>query len=141
MNMDEIAKALSNNRSLYVLRSRLRSPSLMMLSDRNAENATLFYDIENERLTLYDVTSTSICVVPLRRTHSFPLDLAPSALCTLAMLNPNLTNLRLDFCGCMDDTVATACVGLAAKLSGAMTNRPTFGGSQCAVTAARLYFS
>lgn len=108
MNMDEIAKALSNNRSLYVLRSTLWLPSLMMLSYRNAENATLFYDIENERLTLYDVTGTSICVLHLRRTHSLPLDLTSSALCTLAMLNPNLTHLRLDLCGRMDDTVATA---------------------------------
>ncbi|RPD55372.1 RNI-like protein [Lentinus tigrinus ALCF2SS1-7] len=71
MNMDQIAKALSNNRSL------------------NADNATLFYDVENEHLTLYDVTN-----------------LTPSAFCTMAMLNPNLTNLRLDFCGRMDDTVA-----------------------------------
>ncbi|TFK80509.1 RNI-like protein [Polyporus arcularius HHB13444] len=71
MNMDEIAKALSNNRSL------------------NAENAMLFYNVENERLTLYDVTN-----------------LTPTAFCTMAMLNPNLTSLRLDFCGRMDDTVA-----------------------------------
>ena len=35
-------------------------------------------------------------------------DLTPPALCTLASLNPNLTNLRLDFCGRMDDTVASA---------------------------------
>ncbi|KAI8974163.1 RNI-like protein [Trametes punicea] len=73
MNLDEIAKSLARNRSL------------------NAENATLFYSVENERLTLYDVTN-----------------LTPPALCTLASLNPNLTSLRLDFCGHMDDTVATA---------------------------------
>ncbi|CDO77781.1 hypothetical protein BN946_scf185041.g13 [Trametes cinnabarina] len=72
MNLDEIAKALAKNRSL------------------NAENATLFYNVENERLIMYDVTN-----------------LTPPALCTLASLNPNLTNLRLDFCGHMDDTVAS----------------------------------
>ncbi|KAH9923728.1 RNI-like protein [Epithele typhae] len=71
MNMDEIAKALANNRSL------------------NAENVMLFYNIENEQLTLYDVTN-----------------LTPPALCALASLNPNLTSLRLDFCGRMDDSVA-----------------------------------
>ncbi|KAH9857413.1 RNI-like protein [Lenzites betulinus] len=73
MNMDEISKALAKNRSL------------------TAENATLFYNIENERLTLYDVTS-----------------LAPSALCTLGSLNPGLRILRLDFCGHMDNTVMSA---------------------------------
>ncbi|KAI0697087.1 RNI-like protein [Cerioporus squamosus] len=73
MNMDEIAKALSNNRSL------------------NAENVMLFYDVENKRLTLYDVTN-----------------LTAPAFCTMAILNPNLTSLRLDFCGRMDDTVADA---------------------------------
>ncbi|KAI9066899.1 RNI-like protein [Trametes sanguinea] len=73
MNLDEIAKALAKNRSL------------------NVENAPLFYSIENERLTMYDVTN-----------------LTPPALCALASLNPNLTNLRLDFCGHMDDTVANA---------------------------------
>ncbi|KAI0628900.1 RNI-like protein [Trametes polyzona] len=73
MNIDEISKALAKNRSL------------------NPENAPLFYNVENERLTLYDVTN-----------------LTPPALCTLASLNPNLRNLRLDFCGHMDDTVASA---------------------------------
>ncbi|KAI0669355.1 RNI-like protein [Trametes maxima] len=57
----------------------------------NEENARLFYSRENERLTLYDVTN-----------------LAPQALCTLAYLNPGLADLRLDFCGHMDDTVASA---------------------------------
>ncbi|KAI0365137.1 RNI-like protein [Pilatotrama ljubarskyi] len=73
MNMDEIAKALAKNRSL------------------TADNAMLFYNAENERLTLYDVTN-----------------LTPPALCTLASLNPNLRDLRLDFCGRMDDTVMSA---------------------------------
>ncbi|OBZ75286.1 DNA repair protein rhp7 [Grifola frondosa] len=73
INMDEIAKAISKNRSL------------------TAQNAPLFYDIENTTLTLYDVTN-----------------LAPPALCTLASLNPNLTRLRLDLCGRMDNSVAAA---------------------------------
>ncbi|KAI0823776.1 RNI-like protein [Trametes gibbosa] len=73
MNVDEISKALAKNRSL------------------NAENATLFYNIENERLTLYDVTN-----------------LTPPALCALGSLNPGLRNLRLDFCGHMNDTVMSA---------------------------------
>lgn len=41
INKDELAKALSRNRSL------------------TAENAHLFYDTQNTKLTLYDVTSTS----------------------------------------------------------------------------------
>lgn len=36
------------------------------------------------------------------------LDLTSPALCTLASLNPNLTTLRLEFCGRMDDTVVQA---------------------------------
>ncbi|KDQ59948.1 hypothetical protein JAAARDRAFT_127128 [Jaapia argillacea MUCL 33604] len=50
------------------------------------ENAHLFYDVQNTNLTLYDATK-----------------LTPPALSTLAMLNPNLTHLRLDYCGLMDD--------------------------------------
>ncbi|KAH7906208.1 RNI-like protein [Hygrophoropsis aurantiaca] len=46
------------------------------------ENAHLFYDISNKSLSVYDATN-----------------LTPSAFTTLAMLNPNLTTLRLDFCG------------------------------------------
>ena len=40
INLDEIAKALARNRSL------------------TPQNAPLFYDIQNTRLTLYDATST-----------------------------------------------------------------------------------
>lgn len=42
INMDEIAKSLSKNRSL------------------TAESAQLFYDAQNTQLTLYDVTSKFI---------------------------------------------------------------------------------
>lgn len=35
-------------------------------------------------------------------------DLTPPALCTLAALNPNLTSLRLDFCGRIDNSVIAA---------------------------------
>lgn len=52
------------------------------------ENATLFYDTRNTTLTIYDGTK-----------------LEPPALTTLALLNPNLTSLRLDFCGYLDDAV------------------------------------
>lgn len=37
--------------------------------------------------------------------HLSSLDLTPPALCTLAALNPNLTTLRLDYCGRMDNLV------------------------------------
>ncbi|KAH7097597.1 RNI-like protein [Auriculariales sp. MPI-PUGE-AT-0066] len=52
------------------------------------ENAQLFYDVQNKQLTFFDATK-----------------LEPPALCTLASLNPNLTHLRLDFCGRMKDVV------------------------------------
>ncbi|KAH7918589.1 RNI-like protein [Leucogyrophana mollusca] len=64
VNMDEIAKALAKNRGL------------------TPENAHLFYDVQNKKLSLYDATN-----------------LTPAAFTTLAMLNPNLTTLRLDYCG------------------------------------------
>ncbi|EKM54908.1 uncharacterized protein PHACADRAFT_259073 [Phanerochaete carnosa HHB-10118-sp] len=73
MNVDQIAKAIAKDRSL------------------TAENATLFYDVQNTNLTLYDATN-----------------LMPPALCTLASLNPNLTSLRLDFCGRMNNAVLAA---------------------------------
>ncbi|KAK7060603.1 UV-damaged DNA-binding protein rad7 [Paramarasmius palmivorus] len=53
-----------------------------------SENAHLFYGAENTSLTLYDVTK-----------------LSPPAMITLSQLNPNLTTLRLDFCGQMSDAV------------------------------------
>ncbi|KZT18911.1 RNI-like protein [Neolentinus lepideus HHB14362 ss-1] len=68
MNLDEIAKSISRNRSM------------------TSENVQLFYDVQNVRLTLYDVTN-----------------LTPQAFGSLAMMNPNLTSLRLDYCGRLDD--------------------------------------
>ncbi|KZO92412.1 RNI-like protein [Calocera viscosa TUFC12733] len=53
----------------------------------NASVAPLFYDITNENLTLYDCTA-----------------LESSGLIALANLNPNLVNLRLDFCGRVEAT-------------------------------------
>ncbi|KAF7361740.1 Dna dependent atpase [Mycena venus] len=53
-----------------------------------SENATLFYGAENTKLALYDATN-----------------LSPDGFSTLGHLNPNLTNLRLDFCGPLNDTV------------------------------------
>ncbi|KAG9317975.1 RNI-like protein [Chiua virens] len=67
VNKDELAKTLARNRSL------------------TAENAQLFYDVQNKRIRLYDATN-----------------LAPPALTTLASLNPNLTHLQLDYCGRID---------------------------------------
>lgn len=71
------------------------------------ENAHLFYDVENTKLTLYDVTSKQhfqsyprICFANVYRG----LELTPPAFQALASLNPNLTSLRLDFCGRLDDT-------------------------------------
>ncbi|KAJ3554125.1 hypothetical protein NM688_g3267 [Phlebia brevispora] len=73
LNMTEIAKAIARDRSL------------------TPQNATLFYNVENSTLTLYDATN-----------------LTPPALCTLSSLNPNLTTLRLDFCGLINDEVIDA---------------------------------
>ena len=58
---------------------------------RTPENATLFYDVKNTNLNIYDGT----------KLHS-------SALITLAQLNPNLTSLRIDYCGRIDDAVLDA---------------------------------
>ncbi|KAJ6594413.1 hypothetical protein B0H19DRAFT_1095404 [Mycena capillaripes] len=52
------------------------------------DNAPLFYGAENTKLALYDATN-----------------LSPDAFSTLGHLNPNLTSLRLDFCGPLNDTV------------------------------------
>ncbi|KAL0070717.1 UV-damaged DNA-binding protein rad7 [Marasmius tenuissimus] len=51
-------------------------------------NAHLFYGAEHSILTFYDATK-----------------LTPPSMVTLAQLNPNLTSLRLDFCGQMSDDV------------------------------------
>ncbi|KAI0255280.1 RNI-like protein [Lactifluus subvellereus] len=73
VNLDKIIRALCRNRSL------------------TPENATLFYDVKNTNLNVYDGTK-----------------LEPPALTTLALLNPNLTSLRIDFCGHLDDAVLNA---------------------------------
>lgn len=69
INLDAIAKVIAKNRSL------------------TAENAPLFYNVKNTRLTFYDATK-----------------LEPPALCALASLNPNLERLRVDFCGRIDNS-------------------------------------
>ncbi|KAJ2928494.1 hypothetical protein H1R20_g8594, partial [Candolleomyces eurysporus] len=51
-----------------------------------AENAKLFYNTTNSKLVLYDATN-----------------LSSPAFESLVYLNPNLTSLRLDFCGQLDD--------------------------------------
>ncbi|KAF6758516.1 DNA dependent ATPase [Ephemerocybe angulata] len=50
------------------------------------ENARLFYNTTNTKLIFYDATN-----------------LTSSALESLVYMNPNLTSLRLDFCGQLDD--------------------------------------
>ncbi|KAI0782091.1 RNI-like protein [Abortiporus biennis] len=67
------------------------SKSLARNRSLTSQNAPLLYNAEHTNLILYDATN-----------------LPPSALCTLALLNPNLTTLRLDFCGRMDDEVMNA---------------------------------
>ncbi|KAF9268021.1 RNI-like protein [Marasmius fiardii PR-910] len=52
------------------------------------DNAYLFYGAQNSLLTFYDATK-----------------LATPSLITLGQLNPNLTSLRLDFCGQISDDV------------------------------------
>ncbi|KAJ7282784.1 RNI-like protein [Mycena rebaudengoi] len=56
-----------------------------------SENAPLFYGAQNEKLALYDATN-----------------LLPAAFTTLGQLNPNLTTLRLDFCGPLNDAVMSS---------------------------------
>ncbi|KAH9984465.1 hypothetical protein BJV77DRAFT_1062177 [Russula vinacea] len=73
VNLDKIIRVLCRNRSL------------------TPENVTLFYDVKNTSLNVYDGTK-----------------LEPPALITLALLNPNLTSLRIDFCGHIDDVVLNA---------------------------------
>ncbi|KAI0074674.1 RNI-like protein [Panus rudis PR-1116 ss-1] len=73
INKDQLSKSLARNRSL------------------TSENATLFYNVENERLTFYDATK-----------------LTPPTFSSLAMLNPNLVDLRLDYCGRIDDETFAA---------------------------------
>ncbi|KAG6896610.1 hypothetical protein C0992_007133 [Termitomyces sp. T32_za158] len=58
------------------------------------KNVHLFYNVANTMLTLYDATN-----------------LTSPALETLALLNPNLTSLRLDFCGHLDDKAMSVLSG------------------------------
>lgn len=67
----------------------------------------LFYDIRNTTLTFYDATSEEI-LGPLDPLSNRFSDLEQNALCALANLNPNLTTLRLDYCGRVNDAVVTA---------------------------------
>ncbi|KAJ7646796.1 RNI-like protein [Roridomyces roridus] len=56
-----------------------------------SENAPLFYNAEQTKLVMYDATN-----------------LSPDAFIAMGNLNPNLTTLRLDFCGPLNDTVIAA---------------------------------
>jgi DNA repair protein RAD7 len=71
---------------------------------RNETNAPLFYDVRNTTLTFYDATSKDI-PRHLDSLLNGVLDLEQNALCALANLNPNLTTLRLDYCGRINDAV------------------------------------
>ena len=80
---------------------------ILNMRPRNEANAPLFYDVRNTALTLYDATSKD----PLCHPNLPPnrvLDLEQNALCALANLNPNLTTLRLDYCGRLNDAVIAA---------------------------------
>jgi len=56
--MEAISKAISKNRSLFVVWIYSGVP-LLTLHDSTSENAHLFYGAENTTLTLYDATSKS----------------------------------------------------------------------------------
>ena len=71
---------------------------------RNETNALLFYDVRNTTLTFYDATSEDIPASLNLLLNRFS-DLEQNALCALANLNPNLTTLRLDYCGRINDAV------------------------------------
>lgn len=74
---------------------------------RNEANAPLFYDVRNTTLTFYDATSKD-SPSHLELPPNGVLDLEQNALCALANLNPNLTTLRLDYCGRLNDAVIAA---------------------------------
>ena len=74
---------------------------------RNETNAPLFYDVRNTTLTFYDATSEDT-LVHLRPFPNRFSDLEQNALRALANLNPNLTTLRLDYCGRINDAVITS---------------------------------
>lgn len=72
---------------------------------RTSDNAALFYNEENTDLTLYDATSKLFDTVCDQWTYFGLAALTPAAFNDLARRNPFLTNLRLDFCGRIDDSV------------------------------------
>ena len=74
---------------------------------RNETNAPLFYDVRNTTLTFYDATSEDVPKGPESPPNQSS-DLEQNALCALANLNPNLTTLRLDYCGRLNDAVVTS---------------------------------
>jgi len=74
------------------------------LRTRNEINAPLFYHVCNTSLTFYDTTSRYSSRF-LDSPANGVSDLEQNALCALANLNPNLTTLRLDYCGRVNDAV------------------------------------
>ena len=103
-NMNEIARVIAKNRSLYVFIFDNVYPINSSVENRTARNSQLFYDVKNTSLTLYDVTSTSTLAHMLRSRIQLRIsDLQPDALCALGSLNPNLESVRLDYCGRMTD--------------------------------------
>ena len=79
----------------------------LLIPPSNETNAPLFYDVRNTTLTLYDATSEDF-PLHLDSPPNRLSDLEPNALCALANLNPNLTTLRLDYCGRINDTVISS---------------------------------
>jgi DNA repair protein RAD7 len=80
---------------------------LTFFSTRTAENVPLFYDVQNKSLKLYDVTSKSPQFLQVASLTQF-VELTPPAFCAMASLNPNLTSLCLEYCGCIEDTAINA---------------------------------
>ena len=61
---------------------------------RNAENAVLFYDIQNENLTMYDVTSESASLrMKIFLSHPFGMSYRSDATC---IMHTGLTQSELD---------------------------------------------
>ena len=84
-----------------------RLPRIDEFRTRNEANAPLFYDVRNTTLTFYDATSEDISENQGSPPYQLS-DLEQNALCALANLNPNLTTLRLDYCGRLNDAVITS---------------------------------
>lgn len=59
-NLNEIARVIAKNRSLYVsILVTFQCAGLIFALLRTAENSQLFYHVKNTDLTLYDATSMS----------------------------------------------------------------------------------